>query len=91
MPQWKTLTLGVLSTICALSALVSGQFGVSAVCLAPALLFFGLWFYRSQRDRTIVKQATAQQREPSDQSTQTLPPMRSNGSTNSLFVPPPLQ
>jgi hypothetical protein len=82
----------MLSTICTITALVSGQFGVSAVCLAPVILFFGLWYYRHQRDQKIVTRAAAQwQLQQPDQPAQTLPPMVSKGSNNSLFVPPPLQ
>ncbi|SRR5258707_170219 len=79
---------------------LGGYLLLASAFALPAALLLGLWSYRRQRDHRIAKQAaTNWQRQPSSHSleravgssAQTLPPMVSKGSNNSLFVPPPLQ
>ena len=94
MPQWKAFTTGLLFAIAAIGSVVAGltsgdpsQLGgyllLAGAFALPSVLLLGLWYYRWQRDRRIVKQAAAQWQH---QSAPTLPPMEIT-TNDDLFVP----
>jgi hypothetical protein len=90
MPKWKLLVLGISCAALACTTFLASH-DPSALWLGlPAALFLGLWFFRFQRDRRIITQAAAWREQQAVTAAQQLPPVASKGTTNRLFVPPPL-
>ncbi len=89
MKKSKALTLAILSTMCTIVSLTN-EYPVLALCfIAPAILFWGIFIYKYQRDTAIISKAKAQRErhQQTPQLTQTITNKRSNGG---LFVPPPI-
>jgi hypothetical protein len=87
MHKRKALMLSILCAVLAFSADSAQQFTVMWIVAACSLLCFSIWFYKYQRDKSIVIQARLE-REQAAQVSHTLP-QTSKGSRR-LFVPPPI-
>ncbi len=89
MRKTKALVLSIICAALAVSFFTDQQFTLMWAFLAPAALFLGIWFYKYQRDRSIVAQAR-RERAKAAQISQPTSPMTSKGRRR-LFLPPPIQ
>jgi hypothetical protein len=87
------MILTLLAFMCAVAAASDGQSGVALICLAPAVLFGSIWFYKHWRDTAIISRAHEQRARQQHQATQPLKMIQtvtSKRNGHGLFVPPPL-